>query len=159
MKSQMANATMTNATGETAIRALFWQIIDGWNQGSGEQFAAPYAEDADHVGFDGTHLKGRSQIASFHQQLFDTWVKGSRLVGKVRSVRFLTPDVALLHAVGGTVMAGQTDLAPERNSVQTLVIVRQNGEWRIAAFQNSRAQYMGRPEAVQQLTEELRREL
>jgi len=38
-------------------------------------------------GMDGTHLKGRQEIISFNQQLFDTYIKGSRLVGKVRSVR------------------------------------------------------------------------
>jgi uncharacterized protein (TIGR02246 family) len=59
-------------------------------------------------------------------------------------------------AVGGTVMPGQADLEPERNSVQTLVAVKREGEWRLTAFQNSRAQYMGRPDAVQALTEELR---
>ena len=42
--------------------------------------------------------------------------KGTRLVGKIRSVRFLTSDVALMHVVGGTIMAGQTDIEPERNS-------------------------------------------
>jgi hypothetical protein len=51
------------------------------------------------------------------------FLKGSRLVGKVRSVRFVTSDVAVMHAVGGTVMAGQTDLDPERNSVQTLLLL------------------------------------
>jgi len=61
--------------------------MDGWNKGSGESFAAPFAEDGDLVGMDGTHLKGRQEIISFNQQLFDTYVKGSRLVGKVRSVR------------------------------------------------------------------------
>jgi uncharacterized protein (TIGR02246 family) len=73
------------------------------------------------------------------------FLKGSRLVGKVRSVRFVTSDVALMHAVGGTVMAGQTDLDPERNSVQTLVAVkRNNGKWGLAAFQNTRAAYISR---------------
>ena len=61
--------------------------MDGWNKGSSEAFAAPFAEDGDLVGMDGTHLKGRQEIISFNQQLFDTYVKGSRLVGKVRSVR------------------------------------------------------------------------
>ena len=61
--------------------------MDGWNKGSGEAFAAPFAEDGDLVGMDGTHLKGRQEIISFNQQLFDTYVKGSRLVGKVRSVQ------------------------------------------------------------------------
>jgi uncharacterized protein (TIGR02246 family) len=61
-----------------------------------------------------------------------------------------------MHAVGGTVMAGQSDLDPERNSIQTLVAVKRNGKWRLAAFQNTRAAYMGRPEESQKLTEELR---
>ena len=30
-------------------------------------------------------------------------------------MRFGTPDVAVLHAVGGTIMAGQSDIEPERN--------------------------------------------
>jgi hypothetical protein len=36
------------------------------------------------------------------------------LVGKIRRVRFLTSDVALMHVVGGMIMAGQTDIEPER---------------------------------------------
>ena len=51
---------------------LYQQLMDGWNKGSGEAFAAPFAEDGDLVGIDGTHLKGRQEIISFNQQLFDT---------------------------------------------------------------------------------------
>jgi uncharacterized protein (TIGR02246 family) len=135
-------------------------MIDGWNKGSGDAFAAPFAEDGDLVGFDGMHLKGRQEIASFHQQLFDTFVKGSHLIGKIRSVRFLTPDVAIMHVVGGTIMAGQTDIEPERNSIHSLVVMKgSDDKWRLAAFQNTRAQYIGRPDMSQALTEELRKEL
>jgi uncharacterized protein (TIGR02246 family) len=150
-------SSTSTTTDEVAIRSLYQQLMDGWNKGSGEAFAAPFADDGDLVGFDGTHLKGRKQIVSFHQQLFNSYVKGSRLVGKVRKVRFLTPNVALMHVVGGTIMASQTDIDPERNSVLTLVAMKDNkGEWCLAAFQNTRAQYFGRPEQAQALTEELR---
>ena len=149
--------TLSSATDdEAAIRSLYQQLMDGWNAASGYAFAAPFEEDGDLVGFDGTHIKGRQEIASFHQHLFDMFLKGSRLVGKVRSVRFLISNVAVMHAVGGTVMAGQSDLDPERNSVQTLVAVKRNGKWSLAAFQNTRATYMGTPEESQKLTEELR---
>jgi uncharacterized protein (TIGR02246 family) len=94
------------------------------------------------VTFDGTHLQGRQEIASANQKLFDTFVKGSRLVGKVRGIRLPTPDVAVLHVVGGTVMAGQLDIDKDRNSVQTLVSVKKGSEWQIALVQNSRAQYI-----------------
>jgi uncharacterized protein (TIGR02246 family) len=112
--------------------------MDGWNQGSGAALAAVFTEDGDLVGFDGTHFKGRQEIAPFHQQLFDKWLKGSRLVGQVKDVRFLSSDVALMHAVGGTVMRGKSEPVPERDSIQTLVAARQGDEWRLAAFQNTR---------------------
>jgi uncharacterized protein (TIGR02246 family) len=143
---------------EGVIRSLYQQLMDGWNTGSGEQFAATFAEDGDLVGFDGTHLKGKQEIATFHQQLFESYVKGTRLVGKVRRIRFLTPEVAIMHVVGGTIMAGRTDIEPERNSILTLVATKDcKGEWRLASFQNTRAQYIGRPEQAQALTEELRK--
>src|SRR5918995_5256486 len=160
MQSQMSQPPISKlyADDEAKIRSLYFQMIDGWNKGSGDAFAAPFAEDGDLVGFDGTHLKGRKEIASFHQQLFDRFLKGSRLVGKIKSVRFLTPDVAIMHVVGGTIMDGQTDIEPERNSIHTLVVMKGNDDkWHIAAFQNTRAQYIGRPDMSQALTEELRK--
>ena len=136
--------TTNHSADEAALRALYQQLMDGWNKGSGDAFASVFTEDGDLIGFDGTHLKGREEIAPFHQQLFDKWLKGSRLVGQVKDVRFLSPDVALMHAVGGTVMRGKTDPVPERDSIQTLVAIRQeDGEWRLAAFQNTRLHPIG----------------
>jgi uncharacterized protein (TIGR02246 family) len=132
-------AAANDSADEAAVRALYQQLMDGWNQGSGDAFAAVFMEDGDLIGFDGTHFKGRQEIAPFHQRPFDKWLKGSRLVGQVKDVRFLGPDVALMHAVGGTVMRGKSEPVPERDSIQTLVATRQEGdEWRLAAFQNTR---------------------
>jgi uncharacterized protein (TIGR02246 family) len=132
-------AAANDSADEAAVRALYQQLMDGWNQGSGDAFAAVFTEDGDLVGFDGTHFMGRQEIAPFHQQLFDKWLKGSRLVGEVKDVRLLHPDVALMHAVGGTVLRGKSEPSPERDSIQTLVATRQEGdEWRLAAFQNTR---------------------
>jgi uncharacterized protein (TIGR02246 family) len=154
------NSTMLDSgSDETTIRNLYQRTIDGWNKASGDAFAAPYTDDSDFIGFDGTYMKGRQQIASFHQMLFDKFLRGSRLIGKVRSIRFVTVDIAIMIAVGGTVMAGQSDIEPERNSIHTIVAVKRNNNWYFTAFQNSRAQYIGRPEESQALTEELRQEL
>src|SRR5918993_3433225 len=132
-------AAANHSAEEAAVRALYQQLTAGWNQGSGDAFAAVFTEDGDLIGFDGTHFKGRQEIAPFHQRLFDKWLKGSRLVGEVKDVRLLSPDVALMHAVGGTVMRGKSEPVPERDSIQTLVATRQEGgAWRLAAFQNTR---------------------
>ena len=79
------------------------------------------------------------------------------MVGKVRSLQFLTSDVAVMHTIGGTIMSGQTDIDPERNSVQVFITRRDDkGKWRVALFTNTRAQYIGRPEQSQELTAEVR---
>lgn len=72
---------ITSPADESAIRAFHHQMIDAWNRGSGEDFAAPFSETADFIAFEGTHLKGRKAIAAFNQQAFDTVVKGTRLGG------------------------------------------------------------------------------
>ena len=136
------NEKTANPAEEAAVRALYGELMDGWNHGSGEAFAAAFTEDGDLVAFDGTHFEGREEIAPFHQELFDRWMKGSRLVGQVKDVRFLSPDVALIHAVGSTVMRGKSEPSPERDSIQTLVAVRRDDGWRLAAFQNTRVRPM-----------------
>ena len=136
--------TIASPADEEAVRALYQRLMDGWNRGSGAAFAAAFAEDGDLVAFDGTHFKGRREIAPFHQQLFDRWLKGTRLVGRVKDVRFLGPDVAVMHAIGGTVMRGKSTPSPERDSIQTLVAIRRDGGWRLAAFQNTRLRVVGR---------------
>lgn len=130
--------TTATSTDEAAIRAVFQQLLEAWNRGDGMAYGALFTDDADYITFDGSHLQGREDIARSHQQLFDTYLKGSRLVGQVTGVRFLGPDVALLHATGGTVTARKSTPSPERASIQTLLATRQNGEWRFTAFHNNR---------------------
>ena len=141
--STMHIATSAHDADDAAVRALYQQLMDGWNKGSGKAFASAFTEDGDLVAFDGTHFHGRAEIVPFHQELFDKWLKGSRLVGQVKDVRFLSPQIALMHAVGSTVMSGKSHPDPTRDSIQTLIAVQEAGEWRLAAFQNTRLRKMG----------------
>jgi len=119
----------TRSTDETSLRALYQQLIEGWNRGSGADFAAVFGEHADLVGPGGFHIKGRERIASFHQLLFNGRLKDSTLVGTVTSVRFLSDDVALVHAVGGP--------SNRRASIHTLVALKRHGRWLVESFQNT----------------------
>jgi uncharacterized protein (TIGR02246 family) len=134
----------TGTPGEAAVRELFGALLGDWDRGDGESYGSRFTEDADYVAFDGSHTIGRREIAASHQRLFDGWLKGSRLTGRVRSVKLLGPDVALVHATGGTILRGKKKPAPERGSIQTLVAVRRDGGWRFAAFHNSRVRPINR---------------
>jgi uncharacterized protein (TIGR02246 family) len=127
------------ASDEAAVRALYQRVLEGWNRGSGEAFAAAFAAEGQQVAFDGTRYRNREEIATAHQALFDKWMKGTKLVGDVTDVQFFGKDTAVAHAAGSTIMKGKSAPSPNRNSVQTLVAVRQGSEWRIVAFDNIRA--------------------
>jgi hypothetical protein len=53
-----------------------------------------------------------------------------------------------VHATGRTIMRGKSRPSPERDSIQTLVAVREGAEWRFAAFHNSRVRPIGRSAAT-----------
>jgi uncharacterized protein (TIGR02246 family) len=140
---------------EAAISALYQQLLDSWNRHNAHDFAALVAEDGNLVGFDGSQINGRAEIELQIGQIFADH-QTAAYVGKIREVRFLTADVALLRAVVGMVQPGQSDLNPAVNAIQSLVAAKRDGTWRIALFQNTPAQFHGRPDLTQQLTDELR---
>jgi uncharacterized protein (TIGR02246 family) len=75
----------------------------------------------------------------------------------VRAVRAIGADAVLLRAIVGMVPPGGDAVNPDANALQSLVATRNGGEWRIALFQNTPAQYHGRPEAVEEHTAEIER--
>jgi uncharacterized protein (TIGR02246 family) len=140
---------------ETTIRALYEQLLDAWNRRDAHAFAALIAEDGNVVGFDGSQINGRAEVEAQIGQIFADH-QTAAYIGKIREVRFLTPDVTLLRAVVGMVPPGQTDINPAVNTIQSLVATKRDTQWRIALFQNTPAQFHGRPDLVEQLTDELR---
>jgi uncharacterized protein (TIGR02246 family) len=141
MKSQTTTQT---AADEDAIRAIHLRMIDAWNAGDGAAFAAPFTDDADFIAFEGTHLKGREEITLFHQRIFATVVKGSRLEGEVKFVRLLSPVLAVMHSVVRVTLGGQTEATPSRDSMQLTVVTKRDGEWSSEGLMNARRLTMER---------------
>jgi uncharacterized protein (TIGR02246 family) len=146
------------STDEQAVRGLYRRLLDGWNARDAEAMAAPFAEDCQVIGFDGSQMFGRAEMAATMAAIFADHLT-AEYVALVRGVRFLTPDVAILRADTGLLPRGQSDLNPSLNARQTVVAVRRDDVWRIALFQNTPAQLHGQPDLAAQLTEELRAEL
>jgi uncharacterized protein (TIGR02246 family) len=136
----MATGTKTHDTtaDEATLRSFPQAMIAAWNRGDATAFAAPFAEDATFIAFEGTELTGRKAIVEFHQPLFETQLKGTRLDGDVRFVRFLSPDLAVIHARCGVMLAGRDRTIPSRDSMQLFVCTRHKGEWRVDAIMNAR---------------------
>ncbi len=128
------HAQSSHAADEAAIRKNVKQMETGWNTKSGELFAKPFAEDADYVVINGMYLKGRAVLETAHQQIFDTIYKDTTVTLSVKQIRFLRPDVAVVH-VNGHRSGPTKELTSD--AMLTMVMTKEKRNWTIAAFQNT----------------------
>lgn len=119
---------------EVAIQENVKQLETGWNTKSGSAFAKPFAAEADYVIINGLHIRGYDAIEKAHQQIFDTIYKDTTITLNVKQIRFLRPDVALVH-VSGQRNSSQPHLKTEATLV--MVMTKNDGSWKIASFQNT----------------------
>ncbi|GHO70963.1 hypothetical protein KSC_098550 [Ktedonobacter sp. SOSP1-52] len=131
----------TFSTDVEAIQNVLQQLVLCWNRGDGQSYGECFTEDADYIDVMGTHSHSREVIARLHQLLFDGPLKGSQLegYGNVRPiVKFLAPTVALIIGGGTSRLEGQSEVPADRQSVNTTVLIKRDGQWKIRAFQNNR---------------------
>ena len=144
---------MTAPDPDAAVRGLYTRLLQAWNERDADAYAALFARDGAMIGFDGSQADG-SQILDHLRPIFDDHPTAS-YVAKVRATHPLAPDAVLLRAIAGMVPPGGHQLNPAVNAVQTLVAEHRADGWRVVLFQNTPAQYHGRPELTEQHLGEL----
>lgn len=104
-----------------------------WDAGDAASYASFFTEDATYVIFLGEVLVGRAQIQKNHVDVFERWQKGSKMIVTPLSVRDLSPDVRIILTAGGVGVS--TPIGYDK--LQTFTLVRHEGNWQCAAFQNT----------------------
>jgi uncharacterized protein (TIGR02246 family) len=140
---------------EEKIRDLYNNLLQSWKNNDAAGMANLCTENANMIGFDGSQHDGKKNIGEQLQNIF-TEHKVNPYVYKIREVRFLNHDAAVLRSVVSMVNPEGTDIIPQVNAIQTLVASKQEAKWLIEIFQNTPAAFHGRPELTEQLTDELR---
>jgi uncharacterized protein (TIGR02246 family) len=126
----------------TSVQDTLTRLAAAWNDGDAGAYADLFTPDATYVIFDGTVVSGRAAIEEGHRALFAGPLRGFRMEPPTAAVpvRYLGADVAHVLATGGTRPPGQEETPADRASVVSFVLVRGEDGWKIAAFQNTRAQ-------------------
>jgi uncharacterized protein (TIGR02246 family) len=115
-------------SGEQTIRKATVVFIDALNKGDLDGVMASWAPDADLIDASGKTTRGHDALAAhFKTRLRE--LKGSRIAGKVRSVKFLRPEVAL---VDGEVQTTSADGERELNRY-AVVWVKSGSKWLISS--------------------------
>ena len=108
----------------------------GWNAADGAAFARRFTDDSDFVNIRGEHFRTRDAIAKGHQGIFDTIYKGSMVGMQLDGVRTIAPSVLLAH-VKSVLKVPAGPLAGELRALFSLVLTKDQNEWRIAALHNT----------------------
>ena len=137
-----------------SIEKLHRALLTYWNNQDAVGMASLFTKDANVIGFDGSQMNGQIQIETELKHVFANH-KTASYVWKIEEIRFLNSEAALLRAIVGMVPPGKKEINSATNAVQSLIAIRQNDNWKIALFQNTPAQFHGRPELVEAMTKEL----
>jgi uncharacterized protein (TIGR02246 family) len=143
---------------EADVEALYHRVLDRWNERDAVGYGELFAANGSIVGFDGSLVTSSAAVTDHLTSIFEDHTPAT-YVACVREVRELTSGSMLVIAGVGMVPPGESDINPQMNTIQSLVAVDTGRAWRVAHFQSTPAAFHGRPEAVEELTAELRARL
>ena len=119
---------------EQAISEIVRQLEAAWNAGDSISFASHFTDDASFIHIYRGQLDGRVAIEAAHRQIFDTIYRGSHNDYTLQGIRFIRPDVAMA-LVRAHLRFQAGDEAREIHARPAMVASKDNGRWRIVAFQ------------------------
>jgi len=123
----------------TAIREVFNKMTIAWNRQDLNLFASLFAPDVNYITFMGEHISGLGANIRMHRQLWsNSFMKGATLEGEIVDIKFTDEGTAVMIANGGVKLRFHKKMPASRFSINTTVLVKQNGEWKISSFQNTR---------------------
>jgi uncharacterized protein (TIGR02246 family) len=126
-------------TDEDAVRRIPQTFSAAWAKHDGQQLAKTMSEDVDFVTVAGDWLHGRADFALYHSRLLSGRFRESTLTPLQTEVRFLAPDLAVLHWNWGIQGDRNLDLTPRkpRYGLFTMIVRKQAAEWLVIVAQNT----------------------
>jgi uncharacterized protein (TIGR02246 family) len=126
---------------ESAIRNIPQAFCEAWNRHDGHALAQVMADDVDFVTVGAMWLHGRQDFEKYHIRLLSGRFNQSTARPLQTAVRFLRPDIAILHWGWGIAADRNVDGTPRqpRYGMMTMVVEKRNGNWLVVASQNDNA--------------------
>ena len=123
---------------EAAIRALQSEQANAWNRHDAAAYARLFTDDGDVVNVLGWWWRRRAEIESKLTGAFAFVFHESRLTITDKSVRFLSPTIAVAHVRWTMEGAKSPPGAPQpREGIEIQVLQKITGHWLIQSFQNT----------------------
>jgi uncharacterized protein (TIGR02246 family) len=127
---------MTTNADKAAIAALTQKVVAAWAYHDADTFASVFTDDGTMI-LAGVFCDGPGEVRAHMAEAFEGRYKGTQVTGKPISIRSLGPDAAILLSNGGVLERGETEVSEAGAIRASWLVVRRDGEWRLAAYQNT----------------------
>ena len=117
----------------TAIKQFVAGFADTWNKHDAHGVAMHYVEDGDFSSIRGEGSHGRKELEDHYNMIFSTFLKNAHTTDTVRSIRFLTPDLASVD-IDWLVNEPSAPGGVLRKGLLTWVVTKRNGEWKVLIY-------------------------
>lgn len=134
--SRAQNLSSEGDADTAAIKQLVTSYSEAFNRHDAHAIGSLFADDADFTNLRGMSRHGRQEIEPFFGTLFTGILKNAHRTDSVRSLRFLSPEIAAIDTdcvITGSKSPEGAD-NPPRQGLLELITTKQNGHWSIAVF-------------------------
>ncbi len=128
-----------DAADESAVQALAFEFANTWNRHDMHAMHELDTEDVEWINVSGHHWRGKAAVYKGHDMIHRTIFAKTGMSIEHVVTRALTPDVAVVVAtmLFGPVVTPSGQELPELKTRGSFIVVRQDGIWKIAHFQNT----------------------
>jgi uncharacterized protein (TIGR02246 family) len=120
-----------NGAEDTAVKQVVAGFSDGWNTHDAHAMCASLADDVQWVNWRGEPLGTRQAVEDEHAKLFADLYKNTRRTDAVKTIRYLSADLAVVDDYWTMTGARKRDGSdwPYRAGYSNFVMAKRNGRW------------------------------
>jgi uncharacterized protein (TIGR02246 family) len=132
----ISSAKNSEGDDSSTIKQVVAEFVDAFNNHDAHAWAMAFAADGDFTNVSGLTRHGRKEVEERFAGLFAGPLKNAHRTYSVKSIQFLTPEIASVDAdwqlTGSRAADGSEN--PVRKGLFHWVMTKQNGHWLFAAF-------------------------
>jgi len=121
---------------EGAVLTAILRIRAAWSDNDADAYADMYVDEGSLLVGD-SQLVSREEIRAYMTEAFAAGYRGTQVTAEPKEIRLLTPSVAMAVTEGGVIREGLETLDPAEEVRGLWIIVKRDGDWRVAAHQTS----------------------